>query len=979
MKKWRYGFHKIALWALTAILACGTANSMSLCARAKGLAGKDIALYGGTGEENLTGDEKKIYDQLRFAAQQVASGQRASTTVAMSDFAELQNSKEEMGATMDRVLSYLLMDCPYDFYWYDKKTGYSCTWTATDQGEVLFVTVSLQVANGYQGTADYTVDMDKTKAAKLVAEKAQTIVNRHRSEPDYDKLKSYMTEICNLASYNWDVYNDNMVPYGDPWQPVWVFDGDPDTSVVCEGYAKAFQYLCDLSTFQNAVCYTVEGDMSGGTGSGSHMWNVVTLEGRNYLVDVTNCDSGSVGEPDQLFLAGAEGSVENGYTVFVGSNGTDIVYYYGDNQFGLLGNVLELSPYSYQDPDMLKLKITAPEAGEVAFGDPVDDQVLTGGLAVNGKNEEVPGSFAWRNDVTSYGNVGTNTLQAVFTPANPQYQPVENISVPVKVQRRPVTVTAEEKSKIYGDPDPELTYAYTNVIEGYPLSGELMRTSGEDVGTYPIQQGTLTDDNNPNYTITFTGSNLRIIPASNKPIEFVVGNAKADVSNGVTLKSAPVYGDLWSDIVKIGSITARTGAGSDSNQGHFTLQESGMPGVGAGQMFHVVYNGTIGGQTYRNEIVCEGTVDVKKRVLTVSPGSYKVSKAYDKTRSGGNAAGQLSLDNLLAADVNRIQVSATPTGYSSPDVSGQNRMTVNLTLGGAAANSYELASNTVEVPCEITPKTITPMVKVSGSYAYTGRGIAPTLTVADGTDVLAASDYEVVLNNNKNAGTAKVFVRPKRGGNYTWNPAVETTFTIEKSDYKGTKTGSTSMEYGGTAIFSMYSMLSEGYKLGEIRVSDPDKILAEAPAISGTVMSCKMSSDQSKEGKSAVITLPVTESTNYHAYDLTFTVTMAAQRSWAGNNNPTTTNGGGGGTEKPTPAPSNPTTDIQDGQPPASDNTDIAAPGGASVTAVDREKTKASHSKGFPVGPIVWGLAGAALTGAIVGTVYFIRRKKKVK
>ncbi len=140
-----------------------------------------------------------------------------------------------------------------------------------------------------------------------------------------------------------------------------------------------------------------------------------------------------------------------------------------------------------------------------------------------------------------------------------------------------------------------------------------------------------------------------------------------------------------------------------------------------------------------------------------------------------------------------------------------------------------------------------------------------------------------------------------------------------------------------------------------------------------------MSSDQSKEGKSAVITLPVTESTNYHAYDLTFTVTMAAQRSWAGNNNPTTTNGGGGGTEKPTPAPSNPTTDIQDGQPPASDNTDIAAPGGASVTAVDREKTKASHSKGFPVGPIVWGRAGAALTGAIVGTVYFIRRKKKVK
>lgn len=28
---------------------------------------------------------------------------------------------------------------------------------------------------------------------------------------------------------------------------IWVFDGDSSTNVVCEGYAKAFQYLCDLS------------------------------------------------------------------------------------------------------------------------------------------------------------------------------------------------------------------------------------------------------------------------------------------------------------------------------------------------------------------------------------------------------------------------------------------------------------------------------------------------------------------------------------------------------------------------------------------------------------------------------------------------------------------------------------------------------------------------------------------------------------
>ena len=86
----------------------------------------------------------------------------------------------------------------------------------------------------------------------------------------------------------------------------------PDTKVVCEGYSKAFQYLCDLSGFDG--CYTVSGMMRGGTGAGPHMWNIVTLEGKNYLVDVTNCDGNSIGAPDKLFLAGASGSVETGYT-----------------------------------------------------------------------------------------------------------------------------------------------------------------------------------------------------------------------------------------------------------------------------------------------------------------------------------------------------------------------------------------------------------------------------------------------------------------------------------------------------------------------------------------------------------------------------------------------------------------------------------------------------------------------------------------
>ena len=76
---------------------------------------------------------------------------------------------------------------------------------------------------------------------------------------------------------------------------MWVFDGDSSTNVVCEGYAKAFKYLCDLTSFTGSVdCYTLTGDLSGAA-SGAHMWNVVTVGGKSYMVDATFTDGGYTG------------------------------------------------------------------------------------------------------------------------------------------------------------------------------------------------------------------------------------------------------------------------------------------------------------------------------------------------------------------------------------------------------------------------------------------------------------------------------------------------------------------------------------------------------------------------------------------------------------------------------------------------------------------------------------------------------------
>ncbi len=925
-----------------------------------------ISLYGNVGGASLTGTAQTIYNTLKTNIEKVANGELTSTVFSVGDisFADAPTSEAaeaKLGEMMSDILGYLLMDCPYDLYWFNKVSGGGIRSTyglsSAKPGVLLNVSVTFAVANEYRG-GEHQVDPSKVSTPKVAAAKAKEIVNKYAGKSDYEKLKGYKEEICNLVAYNHGAADKGTnTPYGNPWQLVWVFDGEASTNVVCEGYSKAFQYLCDLSTFNNAVCYTVTGEMAGGTGAGGHMWNIVTLDGKNYLVDVTNCDDGTVGAPDKLFLAGARGTVNDGY------NSCNVTYKYDADQKSLFGeDILTLAPDNYVYVGALE--VTAPTGIAVTFGDKVSNDVFDGkGGSASNASGTVAGTFKWDTSVTSYGEAGTSTLKAIFVPdAGTGYASVST-NVTVTVNRKPITVTADAKTKTYGSADPALTYSAPDVVAGYPLSGELARVAGEDVNAegYTISQGTVTNDKNPNYNISFTESKLKITPASctetvekkqnvllgvgdfreptytgvdGKPvggdttysydnqsdmtyealkaklaalqedatgeigytfrpdtpnynsvtgkitftvrdIVFLVGTTPATASNAVTLKSGAAYGDSWSDIVTIGALTAEAGTGRDDDKGHFTLRETGMPNAGTDQPFAVLYNGTVGGKTYKDVIVCTGTVNVNRRIVTVAAGSYQVSKVYDKTTKAGTATGELALSNILQKDMDGVTVKAEPGDYTNPNVGGQNTVKVSLTMSGTASGNYSLSNSTLDVPCEIRPMSITPTLEPLGSYDYTGKAITPELTVKNGDEAMAASDFEAVWSNNVNAGTAKVTVKPAAGGNYTWSGTVETTFAINKVAFKGEAAKSVSVRFGGELTLDMASLLPEGYQLGEITVADEEHIFEGAPSMAGAMLSGKLAYDKENVGKTAVITVPVTKSTNFHAFDFTVTVMVA--------------------------------------------------------------------------------------------------------
>ncbi len=306
-----------------------------------------------SGRASLDGINLKLYDALVPMIREVAEGSRTSTKLMVDDAAAgLTDSwwtAEQLGLeslndsnlgtkllesegfdpdpqnsqnSTQKIMGALLVDYPYELYWFDKLTGgmywsYSIS-KADGKARLTHMTANMAVSVDYSKTGEqktYEVNSLPEKVTKAV-NNINTIISENTGKDDLPKLETYANEICRLVKYNSAAASDNSTPYGDPWQLVFIFDGDKtdDTNVVCEGYSKGFKYLCDLSSFKGDVYCEL---MSGRISAGNHMWNAVHMpDGRNYLVDLTNSDGGETCNK-KYFLKGCQ--TQTGSTVTCGT------------------------------------------------------------------------------------------------------------------------------------------------------------------------------------------------------------------------------------------------------------------------------------------------------------------------------------------------------------------------------------------------------------------------------------------------------------------------------------------------------------------------------------------------------------------------------------------------------------------------------------------------------------------------------------
>ena len=357
-------------------------------------------------------------------------------------------------------------------------------------------------------------------------------------------------------------------------------------------------------------------------------------------------------------------------------------------------------------------------------------------------------------------------------------------------------LTGKPEATIASEPTPK-TLTYTGVAQalvnpGSTEDGTMMYStdnsnwsssvpSAKDAGNYTVYykveaDAYHTDNDGGSVAVTINKASLTVT-AANKSVTY--GGAAPTYSGTITgFKN----GETASVLATQPTYSCPYAVGSDA--GTYTITASGA----AAANYTFSYN--------------SGTLTVNKASLTVT--------ADNQTVTYGGAAPAYSGTITGFKNGETASVLTTQPTYTCSYAVGNNVGTYTITASGATAANYNISH--INGTLTVNAKTVsTPTIEL-GSYdaIYSGTAKEPTVTVKDVTTAIPSGEYNVVYNNNTNAGTASVTISDKSGGNYTVSGS--TNFTINKASLTVTAANK-SVTYGGAA--PTYSGTITGFKNGE--------------------------------------------------------------------------------------------------------------------------------------------------------------------
>jgi len=295
---------------------------------------------------------------------------------------------------------------------------------------------------------------------------------------------------------------------------------------------------------------------------------------------------------------------------------------------------------------------------------------------------------------------------------------------------KPIAITVDAKTKVYGSPDPELTYSVEPALfNSDNFSGELSRVDGDNVGDYTINQGTLTAGDN--YELTFVGADFAITA---KPVTVAGLSASDKIYDGNT--TAVVAGTAIVNEAIEGDDVTVTCTASFANKN---------VGVGKVVTFSCSFDGTDGGNYMLSAQPTSVTANITAKPITVTAvaGQSKVYGTLDPEFTYGT-------EPALAADDN---------------FSGELSRTDNENVGDYAINQGTLTAGNnysvtfVSANFTITAKPVTITGVSAANREYNGKTAATVTGTAMVSGKVGNDDVTVIGGTasfaDKNVGTGK--------------------------------------------------------------------------------------------------------------------------------------------------------------------------------------------------------------------------------
>lgn len=284
------------------------------------------------GISDLTSIEQPMYNHLVSELERIIS-QGGATEITFDglqfDTDDISGDKVNAGILWDDIYTCVSFNHP-ELLFFEEINPDDEDASDMTVGPTSF-SVKIGVDKKYRGSDEYTLSTNAASIASSAKSTADAVISKNLNKGTYDTIKAYADWIADNVSYDHSAarLSASEITDNSPWNVISVFDNDSSTNVVCEGYAKAFQYLMDntprfvstgiTSKIVTSTVPVTNGSSSAVSGSSigvddettGHMWNVVTINGKNYLVDVTWYDTDSAVPYRTKYLLGGEDAAES--------------------------------------------------------------------------------------------------------------------------------------------------------------------------------------------------------------------------------------------------------------------------------------------------------------------------------------------------------------------------------------------------------------------------------------------------------------------------------------------------------------------------------------------------------------------------------------------------------------------------------------------------------------------------------------------